>query len=194
MPYTKEHTQQSRERILACASRLFSRRGYEAVSIDGLMQEAGMTRGAFYHHFANKSEVYAAAIAYAAQHSLLSKVKAAAAPGHPWLGDMLQVYLNRRHVDEEPSPCPLAFLVTDVSTREPEVRAAYTQVYGELVRFMSAQLSNAETEPLSATEQALAMSAMMIGAVAIGRALDDNGLIDGLLAGCRKMADEIVRA
>lgn len=49
--------QQTRERILATALRLFARRGYSAVSIEEIAQEAGVTKGAVYHWFADKDDV-----------------------------------------------------------------------------------------------------------------------------------------
>ena len=73
MPYTKEHKQKSREQILDSASRLFAQRGYEAVSIDDLMKDAGLTRGGFYNHFKNKPDVYAEAIIHAALKSPIAQ-------------------------------------------------------------------------------------------------------------------------
>lgn len=49
--------QQTRERILATALRLFARQGYGAVSIEEIAQEAGVTKGAVYHWFADKDDV-----------------------------------------------------------------------------------------------------------------------------------------
>jgi len=63
MPYSSEHKAQTRERIVHAARRLFNRHGFEQVSIDRVMSEAGLTRGAFYHHFDSKDELYAAAVA-----------------------------------------------------------------------------------------------------------------------------------
>jgi AcrR family transcriptional regulator len=63
MPYAQEHKERTRARIVECARRMFNRHGFEAVSIDQIMASAGLTRGGFYHHFANKEELYSEAIA-----------------------------------------------------------------------------------------------------------------------------------
>jgi AcrR family transcriptional regulator len=63
MPYRPEHAAQTRARIVEAARRLFNRRGFEQVTIDQIMAAAGLTRGAFYHHFHSKNELYAAAVA-----------------------------------------------------------------------------------------------------------------------------------
>ena len=63
MSYSPEHAVQTRARIVESARRLFNRRGFEQVTIDQIMAAAGLTRGAFYHHFHSKNELYAAAVA-----------------------------------------------------------------------------------------------------------------------------------
>jgi len=42
---------------------LFNRHGFNAVSIDDVMAEAGLTRGNFYCHFTSKSDLYAQSVA-----------------------------------------------------------------------------------------------------------------------------------
>ncbi|MDP3748296.1 MAG: TetR/AcrR family transcriptional regulator [Phenylobacterium sp.] len=44
--------------ILAAAQELFKTRGYEAVSIDEIAQAAGYKKGAFYHQFPSKRDVF----------------------------------------------------------------------------------------------------------------------------------------
>lgn len=45
------------DQILACASTLFFQKGYEGTSISDIVAAAGVTKGAFYHHFASKAEI-----------------------------------------------------------------------------------------------------------------------------------------
>ena len=62
MPYPQDHRQETREKILASARRLFNRNGLSEVSIDAVMAGAGLTRGGFYSYFDSKDELYAEAI------------------------------------------------------------------------------------------------------------------------------------
>ena len=50
--------EQTREEILAAASRVFADRGFEAASLDAIADEAGFSRGAVYYNFADKEELF----------------------------------------------------------------------------------------------------------------------------------------
>ena len=45
MPYSPEHKQTTRQRILASAARLFNRKGFSEVTIGEIMTAAGLTHG-----------------------------------------------------------------------------------------------------------------------------------------------------
>src|SRR6187549_726207 len=62
MPYAADHKEKTRARIVDSARVLFNRHGFESVSIDDVMKNAGLTRGGFYHHFTSKQSLYAAAV------------------------------------------------------------------------------------------------------------------------------------
>lgn len=51
---TKDEADATRERIVDAAIRLFLRQGVSSTTLEGIAAEAGFTRGAVYHHFANK--------------------------------------------------------------------------------------------------------------------------------------------
>jgi AcrR family transcriptional regulator len=48
----------TREHILRTAFRLFITRSYKAVTMNMLEKETGLTKGAFYHYFKNKEEIF----------------------------------------------------------------------------------------------------------------------------------------
>ena len=54
----KERQQQTRERLLEAAERVFLRRGLKGSSVEEIAAEAGYTRGAFYSNFASKDELF----------------------------------------------------------------------------------------------------------------------------------------
>jgi AcrR family transcriptional regulator len=52
----------TREHILAVATRLFAELGYEDTSIENVLQSAGISRGALYHHFNGKDALFEAVL------------------------------------------------------------------------------------------------------------------------------------
>jgi TetR/AcrR family transcriptional repressor of nem operon len=47
MPYSAEHKQGTRQKILTSAGRLFNRKGFSEVTIGEIMTAAGLTHGGF---------------------------------------------------------------------------------------------------------------------------------------------------
>jgi AcrR family transcriptional regulator len=58
MKRTKEEAEKTRESLLDAALTVFSARGYAAAGLQEIAEEAGVTRGAIYHHFGSKAELY----------------------------------------------------------------------------------------------------------------------------------------
>jgi len=49
---------ETREQIIQVAGRLFLHRNYDGVSIQDITRAAGMTKGALYHHFTGKEQLF----------------------------------------------------------------------------------------------------------------------------------------
>lgn len=50
--------QNSRDKLLDAATRLFHENGYQAVTVNDICEAAQLTKGAFYHHFDSKEALY----------------------------------------------------------------------------------------------------------------------------------------
>ena len=98
MPYSLQHKEKTRQRILASAYKLFSTKGYDNVSINEIMAEANLTRGAFYAHFQNKSKLYREAIIFAAENSGMTRCKPDSLDGKSWIQELLKGYLHKNNV------------------------------------------------------------------------------------------------
>jgi TetR/AcrR family transcriptional regulator, transcriptional repressor for nem operon len=52
----------SKERLLDAAIHLFRSRGYAATRVDDICEQAGLTKGSFFHHFSSKQDLALASI------------------------------------------------------------------------------------------------------------------------------------
>jgi AcrR family transcriptional regulator len=57
MPRVVKVADVRRNEILAAAYQLFVRDGYDATTVNAIIDAVGLSKGAFYHHFASKEEV-----------------------------------------------------------------------------------------------------------------------------------------
>lgn len=56
----QHRSEETRHRILEAATNLFSKSGYEATGVAEICQAAGVSKGAFYHHFPTKQAIFLA--------------------------------------------------------------------------------------------------------------------------------------
>lgn len=56
----QQRSEETRARILESAVKLFSSRGYNKASVDDICAKAGISKGAFYHHFESKQALFLA--------------------------------------------------------------------------------------------------------------------------------------
>ncbi|MFE3456139.1 TetR/AcrR family transcriptional regulator [Nocardiopsis aegyptia] len=82
----RERTRATTGALVAAARGLFVDDGFSATSLDAICAEAGVTRGAFYHHFKNKEHIFREV--YAADQKKLAVIiqRAFRAEPDPWDG------------------------------------------------------------------------------------------------------------
>lgn len=175
MAWPAEQRDLTRTRILESAARLFALQGFERVGIDDLMADAGLTRGAFYHHFQTKAELYAEAI----RHSAKAGRERLDELGAEGLGRLIEGYLQLSHTQGASMRCPLAFMATDVTRQEPRVRQVYSTAFRSFLERLAA------TSPAMDRQSAVQAAVALIGGVVLARAVDDPLLAEEILAACR---------
>lgn len=187
MRYASNHKQQTHERIVAEASRLFREEGYKGSSVDAVMRAAELTPGGFYAHFDDKDTLLAEVL----EHCILRKNRrlAADAPLAPdAFREWVDYYLGREHLDEPGDGCPLPSLTAEIARQPKKVRKAFT----EAMRVRLAELTRAapgETET-ERGDQAIATLASLVGAVTLARAMTDGDLGDRILCVVRDVVLE----
>jgi len=192
MPYTAAHKQQTRERIVRTARRLFNRRGFSDVSIDEIMAAAGLTRGGFYNHFRTKEEPYAEAVTAILWDHPAKNWEGIeldfTATGPKLARQIVEAYLTRQHFQDIDGSCPMIALPSDVARGAPQVKAAFRQLLEGMAEVFAANLP---PHSLSPRDRALALAALLVGGMALARAVDDEALADRIRAAARALALEV---
>jgi TetR/AcrR family transcriptional repressor of nem operon len=174
MPYSPKHKDETRQRILASAARLFNRRGFSEVTIGEIMTAAGLTHGGFYRHFKSKDELYSEVIAqYLCRppEPWQQTPAGRCAPGLPFARYVVDAYLSREHLEDVDGSCPLIGLPSDAARGSPAVKTAYRQVAEHMIRLFEANLSGPESR-----DQALVVVSLCVGGMVLARAIDDEAL------------------
>ena len=81
MPTQAERTEATRGRLIATARRLFAERGFAATSTEEILKEAAVSRGALYHHFPSKTDLFQATFEQVEDELTAQVLQSAAAGG-----------------------------------------------------------------------------------------------------------------
>lgn len=94
MRRSKEDTAQTRQDLLEAALEVFSTKGYTASTLEDIAKAANVTRGALYHHFSGKAELYNTLLEQAADRPA-QVVQSAVAEGGTFLEVMRRVFVRQ---------------------------------------------------------------------------------------------------
>ncbi|ORB68692.1 TetR family transcriptional regulator [Mycolicibacterium tusciae] len=79
-----ERTEATTAALVEAARELFARDGYDAISLDAVAAGAGVTKGAVYHHFAGKRQLFEAVFSREIEHVTAPLVAAYSRKKDPW--------------------------------------------------------------------------------------------------------------
>jgi len=177
MPYPPSHREQVKEKIIESARRLFNCRGFNAVSIDDVMAEAGLTRGSFYTYFDSKSALFAESVTRFVSEKRATRAESASidarAPGVA--AKIARNYLSHRQFDHADEECPMIGLATDVGLTDPQVRLAFEGALRLMVDIFEQGMRRKGEE---ARPRALAISALCVGGLVVARSIEDRVFAD----------------
>ena len=185
MPYKPQHKQQTRERIVRSARRMFSRKGFAEVTIDEIMAEAGLTRGGFYRHFTTKEALYSEALLHFTcrnpPEAWQRKHVDPCAEGPALARMIMDAYLSDEHLQDIDGSCPTLGLPSDVSRSGVVVKRAFRKVLDDMLSVFVANLRGRH-----ARQNGMALVSTCVGAMVLARAIDDPGLANALRKAARR--------
>lgn len=130
----REQPSESRDRILAAAVSVFSRKGFQRANLDEIAAEAKLTKGAIYWHFRSKNDLFTSLLEYRFQQHTAPLAdefeRALAAPSkearQQAIATMLRDMLNRFH--DNPA-WPRLYLEFVSQTRDAQVARGMAHLY-----------------------------------------------------------------
>lgn len=195
MPYGADHKLKTRMRIVESARILFNRHGYENVSIDMVMAEAGLTRGGFYNHFKKKEELFAAAVeSFLMGRGAQWRAAAGVDPANPapeMAAHMIAGYLSPEHLGDLDGQCPMIALPSDVARSNPEVMEAYQTLLTAMVGLFETSLAPQDKD---ARRKALVLSALCVGGMVLARTLPDSKLANEIREAAHYEAQDLAQS
>ena len=181
MRYAPEHNEETRERILAAASRLFREHGIAAVGLAKIMAEAELTVGTFYTHFKSKEALLKDALVQSLQtHEQLRQ-----ALGRGDLEMAVRAYLSPEHRDAAGTGCPVAALGAEVARHPRATRHTLVSQLEPSLDAVAALLSTRRGKKVSRADAA-AFFGLLVGTLQLARATPDRAESGAILeAGVR---------
>lgn len=175
----------TRRRILGAAATAFREHGVDQVGVRDVMKRAGLTRGGFYFHFADKDALLAEALREAARSNAATHVSwAEGAPEGRKLQAFVDCYLSEEHRDQPELGCMVAALGGEIGRANAKQRKAFTEGIDVTLERIAGYVSGAT--PAERLAKAGLLMSSMAGVLMASRALSDRTRSDALLAAGRQ--------
>lgn len=167
VPRRKNDPAAMRGRILDAAFELFQAQGYNASSVHQIAAKAGVTGGAFHHHFPTKKAlglgVISERVAPAVEQTWIEPVRSARSARH----GIVQVFEElAKELDAQGSVrgCPVNNLTLELAFADPDYRADLRAIFDRWRDTIAAKLGG-----IDAVSRAMTVIACYSGAMAIAK-------------------------
>lgn len=125
--------EQSKNKLIECAAELFVQKGYNATGINDILSCAGLPKGSFYFHFANKKDLAVKVSIYFERK--IGEWILRTAKGKVWenfitdlIEEMIEAAENKKHFG-----CPFAVLGLEIAFSEPDIATYYSESMRKLI-------------------------------------------------------------
>jgi AcrR family transcriptional regulator len=134
--------EETRERLLDAAARVFELKGYEGATVAQIAREAGVSSGAIYAHYAGKAELLAAALRTHSERATASVLP----PGSRTDAATLLLALGSRLGSREHEAAALLVEALLASRRDAELAQVLAGALGERERLMAGVIAGGQGE------------------------------------------------
>ena len=170
MRMSQEDKDRSHARIIASAAKLARQRGVDGTSVGDVMQDAGMTHGGFYKHFASKEDMLAAALDHAFDESTARlRPELGTEQAEQITAAFKAFYLSDLHLGMPSLGCPIAALAGDIAREGEGLKGRFGHGVRRMIELLTRGTVGSERARRARATRNLAL---MVGAVVIARSCD----------------------
>jgi TetR/AcrR family transcriptional repressor of nem operon len=170
--YPADQKARARDALLRAGTRSLKTSGFNGVGVDGLAAAAGVTSGAFYSNFPNKTAMLEAVIDAGLGEPFLTETDSMTrADGRAHMIAFLQEYISSDHSLDAADGCVMPALSADVARAEPAVKDAYQRKMTALIDRIAELLDG---EPSDRRQRAWSIVALMVGSIVISRGMPEQ--------------------
>lgn len=185
MRYSKEHKQETHERIVKRAAVRLREKGAHGIGVADLMKEAGLTHGGFYAHFDSREALVIEAMEHIMQRSTERWRKLGEqAPPEKRLATIVDSYLNSAHRDDPGHGCAVPTLGAEMARESPKTRKAFATKLEQMIDMLASLIP--DLPPKAARKHAMAAIATMMGTLVMARIAGNSEFSDEILAAGRE--------
>ncbi len=175
-----EQKEQTRQRVLEAAGRVFRKGGYGGIGVDGLAKEAGVTSGAFYVHFGSKADAFRESVRHGMAELRGGLLYFQAEHGRKWWPAFVRFYLSTKRTCDLAEGCTLQALPAEIARSDHASRAVFETALREVAQaVVDGPISPSAPRDV---ERACAALATLVGAVTLARAVDSVAFADQIAA------------
>lgn len=175
---------ETRQNMIAAASRNFRSFGYNGVGVDAIAKDAKVTSGAFYAHLKSKDAAFAIALEAGLDEVIDAIPVYQSDYGKKWIEAFASYYLGKPHRDDMACGCAMTSLSPDVVRADDQVRLIYEDRMARIVNLVADGLEG-ETKKLR-REKAWMFLSILIGGLTTARAVKSPDLAAEIAASAKR--------
>jgi len=181
MPYAKNHKAKSKDLIIDSAIDLFSRYGFDKVSIGQIMSSAKLTHGAFYAHFKSKEALYSESFIKTLKGSRTARlVKGPLSVKH--LTALVTNYWNLGELGKKSKPGPETILFNEIGNENANINKLFEESYLRLRKMIEIRIAalsklkqlHCEPDREAIADKSRAILTSLVGAVVVAKSISDK--------------------
>ena len=185
MRYPPAHKAETHQKIVEDASRRIRAEGITGAAVSTVMQDAGLTHGGFYKHFASKDDLLTESLSEAFD-DIADRLAHAAEQSKPktaWKA-IVKTYLSLEYCDHIEYGCPLPALAPELARVD---KAMKPHVFEDLKKYKSRMLPFMPGRRTADKDRAFfSIFSTMVGAMEIARMMPDRALQEKVLGTARE--------